>query len=126
MHCLGPIHPEKRQSRKIEFCQPTDKLLITFSSTTISNDFDFDSPIKNDVFSNLGDNVKGVVYRTYHIVGLARLSAKTGYWTPKVRVVWRDAGREQKFELDGPPNRFRTKDEAEDYAVSMGKDWIEK
>jgi hypothetical protein len=71
-------------------------------------------------------DVKGIVYRNYHIVGLARLSVKSGYWIPKLRVLWRDAGREQKFELDGPPSRFRSKEEAEDYAVSMGKDWIDK
>ena len=70
--------------------------------------------------------MKGIVYRSYHIVGLARLNEKTSYWMPKVRVLWRDAGREQKFELDGPPSRFRTKVEAEDYAISMGKDWIDK
>lgn len=71
-------------------------------------------------------NVKGIVYRTYHIVGVARLNEKTGYWLPRVRVLWRDAGQEQKLELDGPPTRFRTRDEAEDYALSMGKDWIDK
>jgi hypothetical protein len=70
--------------------------------------------------------VKGIVYRTYHIVGVGRLNENTGYWLPRVRVLWRDAGQEQKFELDGPPNRFRTRDEAEDYALAMGKDWIDK
>jgi hypothetical protein len=69
--------------------------------------------------------VKGIVYRDYHIVGLAQLNQNTGYWLPRVRVLWREAGKEQKFELDGPPSRFRTQEEAEDYAISMGQDWID-
>jgi hypothetical protein len=71
-------------------------------------------------------DVKGLLYHNYHIIGVARLNQKTGFWIPTVRVRWRDAGSEQKFELNGPQNRFRTKDEAEDYAISMGKDWIDK
>jgi hypothetical protein len=70
--------------------------------------------------------VKGLVYHSYHIVGIARLNEKSGYWLPTVRLLWTDAGLEKKFELDGPPNRFKTKDEAEDYAVEMGKNWIDK
>ena len=70
--------------------------------------------------------MKGIVYRTYHIVGIAQFNDKTGYWTPRVRVLWRDAGQEQKLELDGPSNRFQTRDEAEDHAISMGQDWIDK
>jgi hypothetical protein len=70
--------------------------------------------------------VKGIVYHSYHIVGVAHLNEKSGYWMPKVRVLWTDAGREKKLELDGPANRFKTKDEAEDYAVDMGKNWIDK
>ena len=70
--------------------------------------------------------MKGIVYRNYHIVGVAKLNEKTGYWVPTVRVLWRDAGQEQKFELDGPPNRFRTRDEAEDHALVMRQDWIDK
>jgi hypothetical protein len=69
--------------------------------------------------------VKGIVYRSYHIVGLARLHEQTGYWLPVVRVLWHEAGQERKIELDGPPTRFRTRAEAEDYALSMGKDWID-
>ena len=34
--------------------------------------------------------------------------------------------KNKKFELDGPPNRFRTRDEAEDHALVMGQDWIDK
>jgi len=70
--------------------------------------------------------VKGIVYRDYHIVGLAQLNQRTGYWLPRVRVLWREAGKEQKFELDGPPARFRTQEEAEDHAISMGKDWVDQ
>jgi hypothetical protein len=70
--------------------------------------------------------VKGLLYRNYHIIGVAHLNEKTGYWVPTVRVHWRDAGLDHKFELDGPPNRFTTQDEAEDYALSMGRDWIDK
>lgn len=70
--------------------------------------------------------MKGVLYNHYHIIGVAHLNEKTGYWIPNVRVRWRDAGKEQKLELTGPQNRFTTKDEAEDYAIWMGKDWIDK
>ena len=75
---------------------------------------------------SLDKGVKGIIYQNYHIVGLAHWNEKTGYWVPRVRVNWRDAGEEQKFELDGPPNRFRTKEEAEDYAILIAKDWIDK
>ena len=71
-------------------------------------------------------DMKGVVYRDYHIIGTAHLNDRTGYWIPTVRIRWRDAGREQTFTLDGPPSRFTTRDEAEDYAISMGKDWIDQ
>jgi hypothetical protein len=70
--------------------------------------------------------MKGIIYHNYHIVGLAQLNEKTGYWIPTMRVLWLEAGKEEKFELDGPPNRFRTKEEAEDYALSMGRDWIDQ
>lgn len=70
--------------------------------------------------------MKGITYHIYHIVGVARFNEKTGFWIPTVRVLWRDAGKEQKFDMDGPANRFTTKDEAEDHAISMGKDWIDK
>ena len=70
--------------------------------------------------------MKGIVYRDYHIVGLAQLNQRTGYWLPRVRVLWREAGKEQKFELDGPAARFRTQEEAEDHAISMGKDWVDQ
>jgi hypothetical protein len=83
----------------------------------------FGSPVSN---SSWRDEVKGVLYRDYHVIGVAHLLGKTGYWVPTVRVRWRDAGTDQQFELTGPQNRFRTKEDAEDYAVSMGKDWIDK
>jgi hypothetical protein len=41
-------------------------------------------------------------------------------------VLCREAGKEQKFDWDGPPSRFRTQDEAEGYAISIGQDWIDK
>jgi hypothetical protein len=68
--------------------------------------------------------VKGIVHRSFHIIGIARLNEKTGYWLPKARILWQEAGQENKLEIDGPPTRFRTKVEAEDYAILMGKDWI--
>jgi hypothetical protein len=40
-------------------------------------------------------------------------------------VLWNEAGQERKIELDGPPTRFRTRAEAEDHALLMGKDWID-
>ncbi|MGH7823742.1 MAG: hypothetical protein ACREQ7_00975 [Candidatus Binatia bacterium] len=70
--------------------------------------------------------MKGIIYQKYHIIGVARLSENTRYWVPTVRVVWRDGGKEQKFELDGPSNRFSSREEAEDYAILMGKDWIDR
>lgn len=70
--------------------------------------------------------MKGVVYRDYHIIGIARLNETTGYWVPTVRVRWREAGKEESFVLDGPQCRFTTRDDAEDYAISMGKDWVDK
>ena len=69
--------------------------------------------------------VKGIIYRSYHIVGLARLNEKTGYWLPILRVLWHEAGQERKIERDGPSSRFRTRAEAEEYAVVMGKDWVD-
>lgn len=68
--------------------------------------------------------MKGLLYRSYHIVGIARLNQQTGYWQPKVRVLWHEGGQERKVEFDGPAGRFRTKEDAEDYAISLGKDWI--
>ena len=73
-----------------------------------------------------GVDVKGVVYRNYHIIGVAHLNEKTGCWVPTVRVRWREAGKEQTFTLEGPKNRFRTQAEAEDHAITRGKDWIDK
>ncbi len=58
-------------------------------------------------------------------MGLARHHEGTGYWLPVVRVLWNEAGQERKIELDGPPTRFRTRAEAEDHALLMGKDWID-
>jgi hypothetical protein len=59
-------------------------------------------------------------------VGVAVLRETTGFWIPTVRVTWRDAGRDQKFEIDGPSHRFETRDAAEDYAILMGREWIDK
>jgi len=69
--------------------------------------------------------VKGLVYQNFHIVAIARLNEKTGYWLPSVRVSWRNAGEEQQVEFQGPADRFKTQEEAENHALSMGKQWID-
>jgi len=64
-------------------------------------------------------------YKSYYIRTLVDLSLDNDCWVPKVEIIWEEQGAPRRKQLAGPNNFFKILENAEIYALEMGRGWID-
>jgi hypothetical protein len=70
--------------------------------------------------------VAKLLYLNYLIVTSSQFDHVKGYWDCWASVQWHLDDTWRSKILNGPANRFKAKDEAEQFGFEMGKDWVDK
>jgi hypothetical protein len=68
--------------------------------------------------------VKAEFYRDYHIQATAVFEAEIGSWLPRVRIFPRNP-QQRLIEFTGLISDATTASEAENYAIGLGKCWLD-
>jgi hypothetical protein len=68
--------------------------------------------------------VKAEFYRDYHIQATAVFEAEIGSWLPQVRIFPLNP-RQRLIEFTGLATEATTASEAENYAIDLGKCWLD-
>ena len=64
-------------------------------------------------------------YNDRIIIAYASLNQSTKLWSPGAEISWKREGERHSHTIGGLPDRFKTSEEAERFAINLAKAWID-